>query len=260
MAKPTLYLTFDDGPYEPATELVLKVLKKHAVPATFFLCCASNNIKEARQYQLIQQMTKGGHALANHGDDHKPMTQGGYRGIVTGKGAMSSEERKNFEQDAHGATQVVKHVVKDFVDNTAYFENLFKRNGKKFPGFMGSRLPGDGRFHAPVVEAIVAKTQKPHFGWHVEFAPNGTFKHVDKHNWNGLSGAASTVADTSGLKDQNILLLHDSHWKQREDVLDRLVGSLKSVGKLELLPSVMPKNANDSFKKAVVAPGQARTR
>lgn len=90
MPKPTLHLTFDDGPYEPATALVLRVLKKHEVRATFFLCSASNGIKEARQYQLIQQMREDGHALANHGDDHKPMTHGGYRGVVKGNTRTSS--------------------------------------------------------------------------------------------------------------------------------------------------------------------------
>lgn len=98
----------------------------------------------------------------------------------------------------------------------------------------------------------------PHFGWHVEFAPNRTFPYVKHHDWNGIEGAASTIADASGLKDQSILLLHDAHWKQHESVLTRLVVKLKVLGNLELLPSVMPTKAGDSFKKAVVTPDQVR--
>jgi hypothetical protein len=146
---------------------------------------------------------------------------------------------------------VEEHVLKDFTDNAGYFEKLFKSKEEKFPGFIGNRLPGDGRFQTQIVRALVDKTKVPHFGWHMEFAPNGVFKHVSKLDWNNASGASATLAPTQGPKDQYILLLHDSHWAKREDVLDRLVGKLKELGSFKTLKS-LPAPMSERFKEAVV--------
>jgi peptidoglycan/xylan/chitin deacetylase (PgdA/CDA1 family) len=253
MANSTFYLTFDDGPYEVGTAVVLKVLKKYSVEATFFLCANSNSIiaKKDKQYELISDMISQGHALANHGDDHKPLTKGGYLGIVSGKGAMSKEEKKNFDEDQYGISQVQEHVLKDFEENGQYFEKLFASKGAKFPGFIGNRLPGDGRFQTKIVKALVEKTKLPHFGWHMEFAPNGVLNHVAILDWNNASGASGTMAPTQGPKDQFILLLHDSHWAKREDALDRLVGKLKELGEFKTLKK-LPASMSEKFKGAVV--------
>jgi peptidoglycan/xylan/chitin deacetylase (PgdA/CDA1 family) len=55
----TLYLTLDDGP-SSATSLILDVLKKHGVPATFFV--TTDHIQPG----LMGRITAGGHQIGHH--------------------------------------------------------------------------------------------------------------------------------------------------------------------------------------------------
>ena len=269
------YLTFDDGPYEYSqkeegkaggTEVVLKVLKDFKVKATFFICSKSNSISPARQYALVKRMVDEGHALANHGDDHLPMTRGGYNGIVNGKGSMNKEELANFKKDKDfkldektgRVINVKAHVVKDFTDNQAHFEKLFKSHGKTLPGFIGSRLPGDGRYQKEIVKAVVEKTEAPHFGWHFEFAPNNQLNHVNKADWNGVAGVSATWIPKDGPKDQDILLLHDSHWKNREKEFRGLVKKLTALGSFKTLDQLPAKKSERFLNEVVLYQGKSQ--
>lgn len=60
-------LTFDDGPHPTATPRVLELLKKNAMPATFFL--VGRNISRDT-YPLVQRMVAEGHILASHSYSH----------------------------------------------------------------------------------------------------------------------------------------------------------------------------------------------
>ena len=60
-------LTFDDGPSEH-TEEILKILRSHEVPATFFLLG-----QNAEQFPaLVRQIYEGGHEIGNHSYSHQP--------------------------------------------------------------------------------------------------------------------------------------------------------------------------------------------
>jgi len=61
-----VYLTFDDGPHETATNEVLEVLKSEKVPATFFII----GNKALPLYKLIHRIEEEGHAIGNHSIDH----------------------------------------------------------------------------------------------------------------------------------------------------------------------------------------------
>lgn len=62
-------LTFDDGPVEGNTELVLEILKKNGITATFF--CIGNKVL---QYPaLVKRMQDDGHLIGNHSHTHTPM-------------------------------------------------------------------------------------------------------------------------------------------------------------------------------------------
>lgn len=63
--RPTVYLTFDDGPSDNTPD-VLDILREEQVPATFFVL--GQNVKTHRQ--LVQQIVKEGHAIGNHTYDH----------------------------------------------------------------------------------------------------------------------------------------------------------------------------------------------
>lgn len=62
----TVYLTFDDGPIPEVTPLVLDILKKHNIKATFF--CVGENVM--RYPDIYQQVLDAGHAVGNHTYNH----------------------------------------------------------------------------------------------------------------------------------------------------------------------------------------------
>jgi len=69
--KKVLYLTFDAGYENGCTEKILDVLKKHQVPAVFFL--VGNYIE--KEPELVKRMIKEGHIVGNHTYSHPDMSQ-----------------------------------------------------------------------------------------------------------------------------------------------------------------------------------------
>jgi peptidoglycan-N-acetylglucosamine deacetylase len=63
----TVALTIDDGPDPEVTPLVLDLLSRHGVRATFF--CIGERV--ARHPQLARRITAEGHELGNHTEHHR---------------------------------------------------------------------------------------------------------------------------------------------------------------------------------------------
>lgn len=66
-AKPTIYLTFDDGPIPVITPWVLEQLAAYEAKATFF--CVGANVE--RHPSVYQQVLKEGHGVGNHTFRHQ---------------------------------------------------------------------------------------------------------------------------------------------------------------------------------------------
>ena len=64
--KPEVALTFDDGPNEPYTSEILKVLDKYQVKATFFML--GKNVE--KHPEVAGAIAKAGHAIGNHSYTH----------------------------------------------------------------------------------------------------------------------------------------------------------------------------------------------
>jgi peptidoglycan/xylan/chitin deacetylase (PgdA/CDA1 family) len=64
-------LTFDDGPDKKYTPLILDVLKKREVKATFFVV----GIQVAKYGDVLKRITAEGHAIGNHSWDHADLTK-----------------------------------------------------------------------------------------------------------------------------------------------------------------------------------------
>lgn len=62
----SLWLTFDDGPCEETTRLILDILDAETVAATFFLTGA----RASEQPSLVEEILKRGHDTGNHGYKH----------------------------------------------------------------------------------------------------------------------------------------------------------------------------------------------
>ena len=61
-----IYLTFDDGPCPDSTPIILDILRKHNVKATFF--CVGDNI--LKYPKLFAQIKSEGHQVGNHTMHH----------------------------------------------------------------------------------------------------------------------------------------------------------------------------------------------
>ena len=70
-AEKIIYLTFDAGYENGCTEKILDVLKKHEVPAAFFLV---GNYME-RNADLVRRMAEEGHTVGNHTMHHPDMSK-----------------------------------------------------------------------------------------------------------------------------------------------------------------------------------------
>lgn len=62
-------LTFDDGPDPGVTPRLLELLRRHGVPATFFVAGA----RAERHPALIREILSRGHTLGNHSYHHDPL-------------------------------------------------------------------------------------------------------------------------------------------------------------------------------------------
>lgn len=63
-------LTFDDGPHDETTPLILELLNKHEAKATFFMLG-----KQAELYpDIVKQVFNDGHEIGNHTWDHPDLT------------------------------------------------------------------------------------------------------------------------------------------------------------------------------------------
>lgn len=64
--KPTVYLTFDDGPIPEVTPWVLDILDKYQIKATFF--CVGDNAR--RHKDIYKEVLRRGHRVGNHTFNH----------------------------------------------------------------------------------------------------------------------------------------------------------------------------------------------
>ena len=79
--RPVIYLTFDAGYENGATEKILDVLKKHEVKAAFFL--VGNYIE--KNADLVRRMAQEGHIVGNHTMHHPDMSK------ITDRSAFEKE-------------------------------------------------------------------------------------------------------------------------------------------------------------------------
>jgi peptidoglycan-N-acetylglucosamine deacetylase len=98
---PGPHLTFDDGPHPQATPKVLELLRAHDVKATFFL--VGEQVR--RSGGLRDEIEAAGHAIALHGDTHRPLwrlTPGALRNDLD-RGEESVRPTVDFHRAPYGA-------------------------------------------------------------------------------------------------------------------------------------------------------------
>ncbi|MFB4351384.1 polysaccharide deacetylase family protein [Microbacterium sp. CR_7] len=86
-ARPEFVLTYDDGPDPTHTERILDVLREQSATATFFVL-----MNRARAHRsLLAEIVGGGHEVALHGPDHRPISRLGYRAVRERTAAAKAE-------------------------------------------------------------------------------------------------------------------------------------------------------------------------
>lgn len=80
----SVYLTFDDGPSKSVTPLILDLLKKENIPATFFVLGSRAELNPT----ILKREYEEGHYIANHGYSHI------YSNIYSSKEAILEEYNK----------------------------------------------------------------------------------------------------------------------------------------------------------------------
>lgn len=70
-------LTFDDGPHPEWTLVVLDVLDRYGVKATFFV----NGFRVDRHPDLVAEIVRRGHSVQNHGYGHRRLTDATDAGV-----------------------------------------------------------------------------------------------------------------------------------------------------------------------------------
>lgn len=90
-----IYLTFDAGFENGNTEPILDALKKHEVPATFFL--VGNYLDTAPE--LVERMLEEGHEVGNHSYNHPDMSSKSMEQFTEEMNAMSEHFKEMTGQD-----------------------------------------------------------------------------------------------------------------------------------------------------------------
>ena len=98
------YLTFDDGPSEPVTNLILDVLKEQNVKATFFVLGSNVN----KYPEIVKRVYTEGHYIANHGYSHN------YDKIYSSANNVLEEYNKTEKaiQNAIGVKEYSSHLFR----------------------------------------------------------------------------------------------------------------------------------------------------
>ena len=165
-------MTFDDGPYINTTPLVLDILEKNNILATFFLLG-----KVGDQISKIYEMEyKNCHTLANHTYTHKiSRTNGIYVSVDTFIDAVKREEK----------------FLSDKFDG-------YKTNIVRFPG--GSNTAGK------LKEGIKKELYKMNYGWVDWDLGTGDGNGSDKNN---PDIAFKNIFNNLGDKKIVVILMHD---------------------------------------------------
>lgn len=188
-----VFLTFDDGPSQSVTPLILDVLKQENVKATFFVL--GNNTKY--NPELVKREFDEGHYIANHGYTHK------YSTVYASPEATLDEY--NFTQQA----------IRDALGNQNYKSKVFR-----FPG--GSN---GGHYHEAKQnsKAFLRENGIVQLDW------NCLSK--DAEGANSKETLMQNIIDTMGDKDSVVILMHDASDKiLTYEMLPELISYLREKG------------------------------
>lgn len=188
-----VFLTFDDGPSKTVTPLILDLLKKEEVKATFFIL--GNNAKN--NPDILKREFDEGHYVANHGYSHK------YSEIYSSPEATLNE---------YNATE---QAIKDALGNQSYSSRLFR-----FPGGSNGGYYDNAKQNS---KALLYENGVVHLDWNC-LSEDAAGAHTKED-------LMQNVINTMGDKETVVILMHDSSDKiLTYEMLSDLIHYLKEKG------------------------------
>ena len=185
-----IYLTFDDGPSNHTPQL-LETLEKYGAKATFFVC-------NTGRLDLLDDIAKGGHALAIHTMSHR------YDQIYASEAA--------YFKDLTGMRELIKKY--SGVDTTLM----------RFPGGSSNSI---SKNYCPGIMTTLTKRVVEegyyYFDWHVDSNDAGGAKTSDKIAENVITGIQNRPKST-----QLVVLQHDIYQASVEAVEQILIWGLEN--------------------------------
>ena len=188
-----VFLTFDDGPSRTVTPLILDLLKKEEIKATFFTLgnSARNNP------DILKREFDEGHYVANHGYSHR------YSEIYSSPEATLNEYN------------VTEQAIKDALGNQSYSSRLFR-----FPGGSNGGYYDEAKQNS---KALLRENGVVHLDWN-SLSEDAAGAHTKED-------LMQNVINTMGEKDSVVILMHDSSDKiLTYEMLSDLINYLKEKG------------------------------
>ncbi len=111
-AEKSVYLTFDDGPNPKVTPLVLDILDKFGVKATFF--CVGENVK--KYPEVFREVKRRGHTVGNHTFNHLKGYKSSTQDYVKNVWKADEYVHSNLFRPPHGRIKLsqIRTLKRDF--------------------------------------------------------------------------------------------------------------------------------------------------
>jgi peptidoglycan-N-acetylglucosamine deacetylase len=107
-----VFLTFDDGPVPEVTPLVLGILKKYNVKATFF--CVGENVQ--KHPDIFRMLRMDGHAIGNHTFHHVKAWKTDYSSYLSEVEQCNQLVESSLFRPPHGQInpKITRQLSKDY--------------------------------------------------------------------------------------------------------------------------------------------------
>ena len=188
-----VFLTFDDGPSKTVTPLILDLLKKENIKATFFVL----GYNAERNPEMLKRVYAEGHYIANHGYSHK------YNEIYNSVDTVIYEYNKT------------EQCIKNALDNQNYNSRVFR-----FPG--GSV---GGKYNQIKQEAkeVLKQNNVAFLDWNA-LSNDSAGAHTKED-------IMDNITKTVGEKNNVVILMHDASDKiLTYETLQDVINFLKNKG------------------------------
>jgi peptidoglycan/xylan/chitin deacetylase (PgdA/CDA1 family) len=107
-----VFLTFDDGPIPEVTPLVLEILNKYGVKATFF--CVGENVQ--KNPEVFESVRRNGHSIGNHTFHHVKAWKTDHDAYLSEVEQCRQLVNSKLFRPPHGQInrKLARHVGKDY--------------------------------------------------------------------------------------------------------------------------------------------------